>query len=116
MGFNINGKTVGLIGTGRIGLLVGKILSLGMGAEVIAYDPYPNPAAAKEHGVSYVDTLDELLEVSDIVSLHCPLMKSTYHILNEKTLPRMKQGVVLVNASRGGLINTKALIRYFMSL
>jgi D-lactate dehydrogenase len=82
-----------------------------MGAKVIAYDPYPNPAAAKEHGISYVGTLDELLGQSDIVSLHCPLMPSTYHILNKETLGKMKRGVVLVNASRGGLIDTAALIK-----
>ena len=87
-----------------------------MGANVIAYDPYPNPSAAKEHGISYVDTLEELLERSDIVSLHCPLMESTYHILDKETLPKMKRGVVLINASRGGLIDTKALIGWVLVL
>jgi D-lactate dehydrogenase len=111
VGFNLYGKTIGLVGTGRIGLLTGKILSRGFGSEVIAYDPYPNPTAAAEHGVAYVPTLEELLRRADIVSLHCPLMKSTHHILNNKTLPTMKRGAILVNASRGGLIDTKALIQ-----
>ena len=99
------------MGTGRIGLLTGKILSLGMGAHVIAYDPYPNQEAATAHGITYVDSLEELLRSSDVVSLHCPLMESTRHILNEKTFPLMKKGVVLVNTSRGGLVETKALIQ-----
>lgn len=115
MGFNLHLKTVGLIGTGRIGLLTGKILSLGMGCKVIAYDPYPNVKMAAEYGITYVDTLHALLRESDIVSLHCPLHESTYHILNEETIPLMKKGVVLVNASRGALIETKALIQYATS-
>jgi D-lactate dehydrogenase len=112
VGFNLNCKTVGLIGTGRIGLLTGKILSRGFGSEVIAYDPYPDPTAAAENGITYVPTLEELLRRADIVSLHCPLMESTYHILNKETLALMKKGVILVNTSRGALIDTKALIRY----
>lgn len=112
MGFNLNCKTVGLIGTGRIGLLTGKILSRGFGSEVIAYDPYPDPTAAAENGITYVTTLEELLRRADIVSLHCPLTESTYHILNKETLASMKKGVILVNTSRGALIDTKALIRY----
>ncbi|RMZ85612.1 hypothetical protein DV737_g541, partial [Chaetothyriales sp. CBS 132003] len=111
VGFNLYEKTIGLIGTGRIGLLTGRILARGMGCNVIAYDPYPNPKAAAEHGVVYVDSLDKLLKESDVVSLHCPLMQSTHHILNDETFALMKRGVVLVNSSRGGLIDTKALIR-----
>jgi D-lactate dehydrogenase len=82
-----------------------------MGCKVIAYDPYPDPKSASEHGIAYVDTLEELLRESDIVSLHCPLLESTHHILNEKTIPLMKKGVLLVNSSRGGLVDTKALIK-----
>jgi hypothetical protein len=78
---------------------------------VIAYDVKPNPTAAAEHGITYVPTLSELLQRADIVSLHCPLMESTHHLLNDETFPMMKRGVVLVNASRGGLIDTRALIR-----
>jgi D-lactate dehydrogenase len=110
LGVNIYGKTIGIIGTGKIGLLTGKILSKGFGATVIAYDPYPSKAA-EEHGISYVDTLDELLSVSDIISLHCPLMDSTKYIINDTTLAKTKRGVIIINTSRGGLIDTHALIR-----
>lgn len=71
----------------------------------------PNVKAAAEYNIKYVDTLEELLTASDIVSLHCPLMDHTYHILDEKTLAQTKKGVVLINTSRGGLIDTAALIR-----
>lgn len=112
LGQNINGKTVGLIGTGRIGLCTGKILSLGFGATVIAYDPYPAPAeVAQKHGITYVQQLDELLERSDMISIHCPLLPSTRHVINEETIGKMKNGVILVNTSRGGLIDTSALIK-----
>ena len=111
MGFNLSGKTVGIIGTGQIGLLTGKILSKGFGCTVIAYDPYPSDAA-EEHGIVYVDALGELLARSDIISLHCPLNKDTDHIINDNTLSQTKKGVVLINTSRGGLIDTYALIRY----
>lgn len=110
LGFNLNGKTIGLIGTGKIGLLTGRILSKGFMAKVIAYDPYPSPAAA-EYGITYVDKLDDLLEASDIISLHCPLMDSTKYIICDDSIAKMKKGVVLINTSRGGLIDTYALIR-----
>ena len=105
-------KTIGiLIGTGKIGLLTGHILSKAFGATVIAYDPYPSKAA-EEHGISYVDTLDELLSMSDIISLYCPLMDSTKYIINDNTLAKTKKGVIIINTSRGGLIlDTYALIR-----
>ena len=111
MGFNLSGKIVGIIGTGRIGLLTGKILSKGFGCNVIAYDPYHSDAA-EEHGIVYVDALDELLARSDIISLHCPLNKDTHYIINDNSLSLTKKGVVLINTSRGGLIDTYALIRY----
>lgn len=110
LGPNLSGKTVGIIGTGRIGLLTGKILSKGFSCNVIAYDVYPNVKVASEYGIKYVDTMEELLKTSDMVSLHCPLMDSTYHILDEKALAQTKRGVVLINTSRGGLIDTSALI------
>jgi D-lactate dehydrogenase len=105
LGFNISGKTVGLIGTGKIGLLTGRILAKGFNSDVIAYDPYPSPVA-EEYGIRYVQTLDELCEKSDIVSLHCPLTDETKYIINDDTLGKMKPGVVLINTSRGGLIDT----------
>lgn len=110
LGMNISGKTIGIIGTGRIGLLTGKILSLGFSATVIAYDPYPSPAAAA-HGVTYVDTVEELFGRADIISLHCPLTKDTEYIINDNSLALTKKGVILINTSRGGLIDTYALIR-----
>lgn len=115
VGMNLHGKTVGLIGTGKIGLLTGKILAKGFGSTVIAYDPYPSPVA-EEHGIIYVDKLEELLARSDVISLHCPLMDSTKHIINENSLGQMKKGVILINTSRGGLIDTYALIKLVPSL
>ena len=110
VGVNIKGKTVGLIGTGRIGLCTGKILAHGFGAEVIAHDPYPSKDAAS-YGITYAQDLDELLARSDIISIHCPLLESTKYIINENTISKMKDGVFLVNTSRGGLIDTGALIK-----
>lgn len=110
LGQNINGRTVGLIGTGKIGLCTGRILSHGFGATVIAYDPFPSKDAAA-NGISYVQTLEELLSRSDIISIHCPLLDSTKHIINETSISQMKPGVILVNTSRGGLVDTTALIK-----
>lgn len=93
-----------------IGLCAGKILAHGFGATVIAYDPYPAKDAA-EYGITYVQELKELLSRSDIISIHCPLLESTKHIINEETIGQMKQDVILVNTSRGGLIDTGALIK-----
>jgi len=110
LGSNIHGSTVGVIGTGKIGLIAGRILSRGFGARVIAFDPYPDKKGAEENGITYV-TLDELLAQSDIITLHCPLTPSTQHIINEESIGKMKSGVVIVNTSRGGLIETKGLIK-----
>ncbi|KXN91962.1 hypothetical protein AN958_11022 [Leucoagaricus sp. SymC.cos] len=110
LGFNLHTKTVGLIGTGKIGLLTGRILAKGFGCNVIAYDPFPS-SLAQEFGITYAENLDEFLEKSDIVSLHCPLTESTKYIINDNTLGKMKEGVILINTSRGGLIDTYALIR-----
>jgi len=110
LGKNINGRTVGLIGTGKIGLVAGRILAHGFGATVIAFDPYPAKDADK-YGITYVQELSELLARADIISIHCPLLESTKHIINEDSISKMKDGVVLVNTSRGGLIDTSALIK-----
>ncbi|CAE7196647.1 unnamed protein product [Rhizoctonia solani] len=107
MGFNLEGKTIGLIGTGKIGLCTGRILSHGFRAKVIGYDPYPNPTAAAENGIQYV-TLEELFKTSDVISLHCPLTPETKYIVNEEALKTTKP--VIVNTSRGALINTSDLI------
>lgn len=106
LGRTLHGKTVGVIGTGKIGLAFAKIMK-GFGCRLLAFDPYPTDAFAP-YG-EYCD-LDTLLPQCDFVSLHCPLMDSTRRIINEKTLAKMKQGAMLVNTSRGGLIETRAVI------
>lgn len=104
IGFDIHGKTVGVIGTGQIGQVFINICR-GFGADVIAYDPYP----AKNSDIHYVD-LETLFKKSDIISLHCPLTKETNRMINEKTISMMKNGVYLINTSRGGLIESQALL------
>ena len=111
LGSTLHGKTVGILGTGKIGLATARIMK-GFGCRVIAYDPFESPAFAE---VGEYKTLDELLTESDIVSLHCPLMEQTRHIINDDTIAKMKKGVLLVNTSRGGLVDTKAVIRALKS-
>lgn len=108
LGFDIHGKTVGVIGTGKIGKIFIKIMK-GFGANVLAYDVFKDEASAKEIGYDYVE-LDELLKNSDIISLHCPLTEQTEKIINKQTLSKMKDGVILINTSRGKLIDTQSLI------
>ena len=103
-GFDFHGKTVGVVGTGKIGRIFIDICR-GFGMKVIAYDLFP----AKDSGIDYV-ALDELLEQSDIISLHCPLTDETPHMINAAAIEKMKKGVVLVNTSRGGLIDAEALL------
>ena len=107
LGFNIHQKTVGLIGTGKIGLATARIFK-GFGAKVIAYDPMPSKVA-QEIGFEYVE-LDQLLAGSDIISLHSPLNDATHHIIDSQAISKMKQGVMLINTSRGGLVDTHAVI------
>lgn len=107
-GFNINGKTVGVIGTGAIGSAFCRIMK-GFGCKILAYDLYENKDL-KNSGVTYV-SLEDLLKQSTIISLHCPLTPETQHLINGKTLSMMPEGVVLINTSRGALIETKAVIR-----
>ena len=104
-GMNFHGKTAGIVGTGKIGAAMARICR-GFGMNVIAYDKYTNPDL---DFVTYVE-LDELLAKSDLISLHCPLMDDTYHMINEKTISQMKDHVILVNTSRGALIKTDDLI------
>lgn len=106
MGFNFYQKTAGIVGTGKIGAAMAKICR-GFGMKVIAYDVYENPEL--KDFVTYV-SFDELLAQSDLVSLHCPLMDSTYHLINRDTIKKMKDGVILVNTSRGALVKTEDLI------
>ena len=103
-GFDLHGKTVGLVGTGKIGRIFGDICK-GFGMKILAYDKFPNPGA----GLDYV-SLEELFEKSDIISLHCPLTEETHHMINADSIARMKKGVVIINTSRGGLVDTDALI------
>lgn len=105
-GVNFYGKTAGIVGTGKIGAAMCRICR-GFGMRVIAYDVYQNPALADF--VEYV-SLDELLAQSDLISLHCPLMDETYHMINLETIKKMKDGVILVNTSRGALVDTAELI------
>ncbi|QDO92791.1 2-hydroxyacid dehydrogenase [Formosa sediminum] len=102
-GFDLYKKTVGVVGTGKIGQYFIKIMK-GYGCNVIAYDLYPNDAV-KALGVSYV-SMDELLEQSDIISLHCPLTEDTHHLIGKEAFSKMKKGAMLINTSRGALIDT----------
>ncbi len=108
-GFALKGKTMGVIGTGKIGKNVARIASMGFLMNVIAYDKYPNQEAAEENHFLYVD-LKTIWEKSDIITLHCPLLPSTEHMINEESLSEMKDGVVIVNTSRGKIIKTKAIV------
>lgn len=107
LGFDIHGKTVGVVGTGKIGQCFAQIMN-GFGCKLLAYDVYQNPTCL-ELGVQYVD-LPELLAQSDIISLHCPLLPATHHLINPDSLQRLKPGAMLINTSRGGLVNTQAVI------
>jgi D-lactate dehydrogenase len=109
LGFDLHGSTVGIIGTGKIGMIVASILS-GFGCRLLGYDTYPNESFAKLNQAKYVD-LAELWTQSEIISLHCPLFPETHHIINEKAINLMKPGVMLINTSRGELIDTKAVIK-----
>ena len=103
-GFDLHGKTVGVIGTGRIGRVFMDICR-GFGMHVLAYDKHPSP----DLGVQYVD-LKTLFSESDILSLHCPLTEETHHIINEAALNACKRGVVILNTSRGALVDAEALL------
>jgi len=107
-GFDLHGKTVGVIGTGRIGRVFIDICR-GFGMRVLAYDKYPVKELDNGDTVRYV-TLDELLANSDIISLHCPLNDETYHIIDESSLAKCKNGMVLLNTSRGALVDAEALL------
>jgi D-lactate dehydrogenase len=107
VGFDLEKKTVGLIGTGKIGQVFADIM-MGFRCNIVAYDPYPNESLKKK-GVRYF-TKEEVFEKADILSLHCPLTPETFQIVNRDTLHRMKKGAMLVNTSRGKLINTEDAI------
>lgn len=106
MGFNFYQKTAGVVGTGKIGAAMVRICH-GFGMKVLAYDVHENPSLK---GIAEYVPLDQLLAQSDLVSLHCPLTDSTYHLINRDTIRKMKDGVILVNTSRGALVKTEDLI------
>lgn len=107
MGFDMHGKTVGVIGTGQIGTVVAQILT-GFGCPTLAFDPIPNPTCVSL-GVRYVQ-LNELLAQSDVITLHCPLTPENKYIINDDAVARMKNGVMLINTSRGALLDTVAVV------
>jgi D-lactate dehydrogenase len=107
LGFDLHGRTAGVIGTGKIGAIVAKLLH-GFGCEVLVMDPFQN-AECVAFGARYV-SLEELLSRADIVSLHCPLTRENKHLINARALALMKDGVMLINTSRGALIDTLAVI------
>jgi len=108
VGFDLNGKTAGIIGTGKIGRVTAQILH-GFGMRVLAYDAFPDREWAKQTGVEYVETISELLRNSDVVSLHTPLTAETRYIIRAETIELIKPGSILINVSRGGLVETTAL-------
>ncbi|QEN09385.1 2-hydroxyacid dehydrogenase [Oceanispirochaeta crateris] len=107
LGFDLHGKTVGIIGTGKIGQVFMDVIS-GFGVRILAYDKFPSDSA-KAKGAEYVD-LETLYRESDIITLHCPLTHETYHLINDYAIKAMKKGVMLINTSRGPLINSNAVI------
>lgn len=106
-GFNLHGKTVGVIGTGTIGTAFCKIM-VGFGCRVIAFDPYENEEV-RDIGGTYTE-FEELIKTADIISLHCPLIPQTRHMIDKESIEKMKDGVMLINTSRGALIDTSAAI------
>ncbi|MGB2569445.1 2-hydroxyacid dehydrogenase [Micromonospora citrea] len=107
LGFDLHGKTVGVVGTGKIGVSVARIMA-GFGCRVLASDPYPNPDALAA-GVEYVP-LETLLAQSHVVTLHCPLTPDTHHLIDSERIRQMRPGVMLINTSRGALVDTRAVI------
>jgi D-lactate dehydrogenase len=112
VGFNLHGKTVGIIGSGKIGIASMRIFK-GFGCDILAYDPYPSKQAI-ELGVQYVE-LDEIYANSHIISLHCPLTDANKHLLNEESFQKMKDGVMIINTSRGALLNAQDAIQALKS-
>lgn len=112
LGFNLANRTVGIIGTGKIGGALAKILS-GFGCKVIAYDTFPTPSLANT-GLTYLP-LDDLFAAADIISLHCPLTPETHHMIDKAALARVRNGVMLINTSRGAVVDTRAVIESLKS-
>ena len=113
LGFDLHGKTIGIIGTGKIGRTFARVLQ-GFGVRLLAFDPYPNEDAARELQLQYVP-LEQLYRESDIISLHCPLTPENRHLINRRSIPMMKDGVIILYTSRGKLIDSAALIQALKS-
>ncbi|EDL55764.1 D-lactate dehydrogenase [Vibrio mediterranei AK1] len=112
VGFNLHGKTAGIVGTGKIGVATMRILK-GFGMKLVCFDPYEN-LQALELGATYCSK-EELFRTSDIISLHCPMTKDNYHLLNEQAFSLMKDGVMIINTSRGELLDSSAAIEALKS-
>ncbi len=108
-GFDLNGKTIGVVGTGRIGCYMIKIAK-GFGMNVIAYDAFQKEELCVKLGFKYV-SLDELLSQSDVISLHVPYLPSTHHLINSENISKIKKGALLINTSRGAVVETEAIIK-----
>jgi len=108
LGFDFHGRTVGVIGTGKIGYEFAKIMT-GFGCDILAFDVHPNPDCVAL-GVKYL-SLPEIFQAADIVSLHCPLTPDTHHLIDDAAIEQMKEGVMIINTSRGAVIDTNAVIR-----
>jgi D-lactate dehydrogenase len=108
LGFDLHGGTIGIIGTGKIGMVFAQIMH-GFGCSLLGYDTFPNPQFEAIGAARYVE-LPELLAKSDVISLHCPLTPENHYLINAEAIAQMKPGVMLINTSRGGLVDTKAAI------
>jgi D-lactate dehydrogenase len=108
LGFDLHGKTAGIVGTGKIGRIAAEILK-GFGMEVLVHDPYADHAWADKAGVRYAD-LEEIYAKADVISIHCPLTPESRYMVNQGSIDKMKKGVILINTSRGALVDTRALI------
>jgi D-3-phosphoglycerate dehydrogenase len=109
-GIELSGKVLGVIGAGRIGSIVARICRFGFNMQVLYYDPIRNPKLEEEAGAKYV-TLEEVLKTADIVTIHVPLMPETKHLINEEKLKLMKKTAILINTSRGAVVDTNALVK-----
>ncbi len=108
-GFDLKGKTLGVVGCGHIGQHVIKA-GLGLGMNILMFDAHHDEALASQEHCTYADSLDELLGESDVITLHVPYMKATHHLINKDTVSKIKRGAILINTARGGLVDTEALL------
>lgn len=109
-GFDLKDKTIGIYGLGHIGNYVAKI-AYGFSMKIIAYKRTPDPELARLYGVEFVNSIDQILERSDVITFHCPLTPETKHIVNNDNYKKIKKGAILVNTARGGIVSTEALLR-----